>query len=328
MESRRSFNRLLIGGTTKRKRNSSSSAQQFAVDKRQKGEGEAGQNATTEDGTSIFTLVKEEECPICSEKMEKDFLFLPCGHVTHFFCLAKWLDEKDTLICPICRGVAAQLLPKKLTNGYIGQTNEYGRPHGKGTITWKGIRFEGEFQDSAFKKGTMTWNGNRYEGEFQDFKQHGKGTMTYSDGARFEGEWQDNKFQKGTVTYPNGNHTYDGEWQNNSAHGKGTATYSNGKYKGEFQDGKHHGTGTMTYSNGNRYDGEWQNNALQGTGTMTYSNGDRYEGEWQDGKQHGTGTMTYSNGDRWEGEWQDNIFKKGTITLSNGEMMDYEKGSR
>ena len=98
--------------------------------------------------------------PICKEKIGKDFLFLPCGHVFHPLCLAKWVKPPDTLTCPTCRADPAHLLPKKITNGYIGQTNKY---------------------RIADKKGIMKYpNGATYEGEWQNGKRHGTGIFQIS----------------------------------------------------------------------------------------------------------------------------------------------------
>jgi len=45
----------------------------------------------------------------------------------------------------------------------------------------------------------------KYEGEMLDHKPHGKGVMTFPDGAQYDGEWQDGKMHgQGVMTYPNG----------------------------------------------------------------------------------------------------------------------------
>ena len=55
-----------------------------------------------------------------------------------------------------------------------------------------------------------------YKGEFKESKWHGKGTLTFPDGA-----------------------TYEGEWLNNKMNGQGTFTWTDGKVKkGIWKDGE------------------------------------------------------------------------------------------
>ena len=43
-------------------------------------------------------------------------------------------------------------------------------------------------------KGTITWDGAKYVGEYSNGKCHGQGTLTYTDGTIEEGQWKEGKF--------------------------------------------------------------------------------------------------------------------------------------
>lgn len=54
---------------------------------------------------------------------------------------------------------------------YVGQVNDKGEPHGKGTMTWK--------------------NGRRYEGDWKNGKKDGSGIEYGANGAvNFMGDWK------------------------------------------------------------------------------------------------------------------------------------------
>ena len=42
-------------------------------------------------------------------------------------------------------------------------------------------------------KGTITWEGNKYIGEWKDGNCHGQGTMIYANGTVYKGLWKDGK---------------------------------------------------------------------------------------------------------------------------------------
>jgi hypothetical protein len=43
----------------------------------------------------------DEDCGICLNRDETDWLILPCKHYFHYVCLNIWLENKKN--CPICR---------------------------------------------------------------------------------------------------------------------------------------------------------------------------------------------------------------------------------
>ena len=119
---------------------------------------------------------------------------------------------------------------------------------------------------------TSKWNNCRavitkdltaYVGEFKDGLPHGKGTLTYSDGAVYSGGF---KFGK--------------------EHGIGIfICFAHGsKYEGEFQNGKKHGNGVYTYPDGVIYEGDWSEGKRNGLGTLLYTDGSKLSGEFFEDK--------------------------------------------
>ena len=58
---------------------------------------------TDKNGTTRLNLVKNEECTICLNELEKDTNKLICGHIFHTTCINIWLNIKSS--CPICRQI-------------------------------------------------------------------------------------------------------------------------------------------------------------------------------------------------------------------------------
>jgi len=49
---------------------------------------------------------KEEICPICLEKFNKNISKIcttPCNHIFHFYCLKKYVFQFNNLTCPLCK---------------------------------------------------------------------------------------------------------------------------------------------------------------------------------------------------------------------------------
>ena len=48
-------------------------------------------------------------CPICLEKLGRNYVQLACGHIFNRDCLGKWttvsLDQSNNASCPMCREV-------------------------------------------------------------------------------------------------------------------------------------------------------------------------------------------------------------------------------
>ena len=84
--------------------------------------------------------------------------------------------------------------------------------------------------------GELRYTNAYYVGEISNGKEHGFGTMNWSNRDK-----------------------YVGEWVNGEREGQGTYYWSNGdKYVGEFKNSKSHGQGTYSNSGGDSWTGEWR----------------------------------------------------------------------
>ena len=117
-----------------------------------------------------------------------------------------------------------------------------------------------------------------------DGKRHGKGSITYPDGASYEGDWHN-------------------DWR----HGHGEYKYTDGTwYKGQWEMGNRQGEGLCTYADGNMFQGSWVSNLPHGKGQCRFAEGSLYRGEFLMGKMHGFGTLIRHDGTvAFEGEWRD-----------------------
>lgn len=93
--------------------------------------------------------------------------------------------------------------------------------------------------------GTEKWfvNGKLYStyvGKYKNGKHHGKGKLTWTDGAVYTGDIKEGLF-----------------------HGKGTFIWNGSKYYGDWKDDKKHGTGKYTFEDGSIWEGEWVNGQKQ-----------------------------------------------------------------
>ena len=139
--------------------------------------------------------------------------------------------------------------PIEYDNGdvYRGETDDKGRPHGKGIYTHHD-------EEDQVQTGT-------YNGEWKDGQKHGKGSHRYRNGD-----------------------VYDGPWVNGKRHGKnGKYTYHNKsstEYVGDWEKDMKQGHGVMLFDNGDKYDGHWKNNNMESDkGTYTHSDGSQYIGK-------------------------------------------------
>ena len=119
-----------------------------------------------------------------------------------------------------------------------------------------------------------------YEGEWKGNARHGKGKMTWRDGASYEGEWQKNQAcGKGTFSYANGD-VYTGSWERNKANGFGEFWTADGsKYESQWEDDLQHGHGVEKLSNGDTYEGEYKYGNKDGRGKLyIHAEGSVYDG--------------------------------------------------
>lgn len=185
-----------------------------------------------------------------------------------------------------------------------------------------------------------------YAGEFKDGLMHGKGVMTWGNGAVFAGNWV-NGNRNGNGVYQGPAGRFEGYWySDDKAKGSGTL-YDNSRYEGEWESGyikvnqgpgSHNGgpycaglyltcngNGTIYYVNGDKYQGEWASTIdgkkleRSGKGVFIQVSGDRYEGEYTQDKRSGKGTLYLANGKQYIGEWKKDQFDGvGTYRWKDG----------
>lgn len=186
-------------------------------------------------------------------------------------------------------------------NAKVGETDRLG---------WRGGDYSGStLNGMPHGKGKLTYpDGAVYIGEFSHGEFSGKGKSLMPDGRVYEGEFSAGGANgQGVYTWPNGR-KYVGAFQNDKMHGHGVWTSPEGiKFTGEFRDDKMH-KGTTEYPDGARYVGEFKNDVIEGRGTFTYPDGSRYEGEFRDWARHGRGKFTAADGRVQEGRWENNAF--------------------
>lgn len=149
--------------------------------------------------------------------------------------------------------------------GFVGPKDADGRPHGTGTMNYKG--------------------GASYFGEFLEGNRHGSGKFLYSDSSSYEGAYvNDQRHGQGVVRYPNGT-SFDGDFSAGERTGRGEFSYADkGKLSVTFNYGEFEGFATHTFGNGNVYEGYYLNGRRHGFGYFTFAaSGIRFEGEFKDG---------------------------------------------
>lgn len=225
----------------------------------------------------------------------------------------------------------ARMMEGYMIEGYNGQVDEDGNPHGFG----------------VYDKGPT-----KYKGEWKDNKRHGVGVfIVYGrDAYRYEGDWKDGEMNGyGILVGKNINDRdiYMGSFKANQYDGYGVYTHHANIHKCEFKNGKKDGYGTYEDGDLSRsglfvddnfirgrgiiplregiYIGDLKNRTGTGNGKFNYNTNDVYEGQFKKYKRHGTGKLTNANGTVEEGYWFGEGHRmKGTITYPDGSI---EKGS-
>ena len=116
----------------------------------------------------------------------------------------------------------------------------YGKPHGKGRLTYK----DGSYYDGNWVNGKKEGNGKYYDPKTNIIQE---GIYINGICSRVIDE-------------------YDAESRNNNSSSNTTTMYGGGSYEGQTVDGIPHGKGRMTYKEGSYYDGDWSNGIMHGKG--------------------------------------------------------------
>ena len=128
-------------------------------------------------------------------------------------------------------------------NGYDGETNELGQPHGQGTMTYAvGPLFEFDDEDYDGEHPLLIGDAVlRFTGEFEDGEANGLGIQYYSDGGRYEGKFKDNKANGLGVMYrPDGSVRFKFVYKDDEVNGPGVMYRPDGSviFECEFKDGR------------------------------------------------------------------------------------------
>jgi hypothetical protein len=143
-----------------------------------------------------------------------------------------------------------------------------------------------------------------YNGNFENGKEHGFGTLTFSDGVKYRGQFQQGVKQGYGIQLWK-TRTYDGEWNKNKPQGQGRVVWSNGAtYTGQFWEGKYHGLGVYVWPSGKKFVGRWEQGVKNGHGLYTWPSGKKYDGEYKGGLKHGYGRMQWADGQTYCGGWK------------------------
>ena len=103
------------------------------------------------------------------------------------------------------------------SEGYAGEVDEAGEPHGEGTMRYaSGHEYRGQFCSGRRDgRGTFTFpDGTEYDGGWRDGRQHGQGRLTMPSGEELTGSWWDGSME-GRGTYDEGSrglHTRSSPW--------------------------------------------------------------------------------------------------------------------
>lgn len=217
---------------------------------------------------------------------------------------------------------------------YRGQWRD-GKPHGIGTMEYKGIAtynggwiaglkqgqgsmawMSGNTYDGAWMaglphgEGAFAWpNRDSYVGSFIEGLKSGHGTFKWASGATYVGDWVKDR-PGGNGTYDSATEFYEGSWLEGFFHGGGNfrEKLTGRTYTGAWVNGLREGSGTCRYADGSEYQGMWKRNRRDGKGTLTTRLGkgvETYTGDWVEDRRNGTGTLTTADGAVYEGLFKD-----------------------
>lgn len=232
---------------------------------------------------------------------------------------------------------------------YRGSWRE-GKPHGTGTMEYKGIAtysggwimglkqgqgsmawMSGNTYDGFWMaglphgEGTFAWpNRDTYAGSFIEGLKSGTGTFKWASGATYSGDWVKDK-PSGNGTYESAVEFYEGSWLDGFFHGVGTfrEKLTGRTYSGAWANGQREGAGTCRYADGSEYSGAWKRNRRDGKGTLTTRLGkgvETYTGDWVEDRRNGVGVLTTADGAVYEGTFKDDArHGKGKLKFADND---------
>lgn len=186
---------------------------------------------------------------------------------------------------------------------YQGETDELGRKHGRGTLSFgEGSYYRGEWaRDKRNGYGVSVHGDRQYEGQWVDDIEHGEGTLTLQGSLKYKGYFEHGKFA-GFGTLTTDSTLYRGEFVAGLFEGAGSFESREYRHVGEWERGLRHGVGHTEYlRDGSVASGTWEADCLQ-EGTLTRTNGILMRGTFDAaGRLHGDGSLTTAEGDSYEG---------------------------
>uniref|UniRef100_A0A8C5PBD3 ALS2 C-terminal like n=2 Tax=Leptobrachium leishanense TaxID=445787 RepID=A0A8C5PBD3_9ANUR len=187
----------------------------------------------------------------------------------------------------------------------------WGKPHGKGTLTWP--------------------DGRNYVGDFQYGQENGFGVCLVPSSLEdrydcYKCHWVNGAMLGYGICEFADESVYKGYFKDNMRHGYGVlenlASGSNPfKYTGNWYKDKMSGYGVWDSSHkGERYIGMWRNNQRQGHGIVLTHMGACYQGTFSLNKLVGPGILISEDGSVYEGEFTEEclLAGKGKLTFNNG----------
>jgi len=184
-----------------------------------------------------------------------------------------------------------------------------------------GAVYEGALQDNKFNgKGVLSMRGYRYEGDFVDNVPNGSGRLEFGNEGRsfYEGDFVDGAFHGIGKLHSKGSE-YAGDFRMGLRHGSGLQHKTDGSiYEGDWRHDLRHGKGRYIDSLGNTYNGQWENNLMHGPGKMVFEDGSIFEGNFQNGYRHGKmGKFSWPAGHTFVGGFKFSKYHgPGVLTLN------------
>lgn len=153
----------------------------------------------------------------------------------------KVTDKKITIPMAVGSGTIQQ------EGTYTGEVNKDGKPEGKGVFKSQNSKgdkwtYEGDFKNGTFEgKGTLTFKDLKREGDYSNGAENGQIKETVGGKPNYEGGFK-NALREGkgkTYNKNTGKLEYDGEFKNDLFHGQGTYYNADGsvRLKGNFVKG-------------------------------------------------------------------------------------------